>query len=100
MTAAFEYRQAIVMRTDCAGEQVVTIEKEVVHGDRSCDVGRRSVNEIDGMTRGDMLEHHSERRQFLAQRLEQCLDKNFFAIENIDFMIGDLTVNQERHTKS
>ena len=92
---AFGDRQAVVMRTDAAREDVVAVQDQVVGGDGGCDIGT-----LGGVGHtffgGDMLHHHAEFRQALAQRVQHGVDEHRLAVEDVNLGCRDLAMGAER----
>ena len=55
MLRALEYRQAVVMRANIAGQHMVAIEQQVVSRDGSGNIGRCRLHEVDRITGGYVL---------------------------------------------
>src|SRR4051794_34175392 len=57
---SLEYGQAIVMRTDAAGEQRIPIHQQVLRSDRRCDTGACLAHELNRFPRCYVLEHDTQ----------------------------------------
>ena len=58
MHLALQYRQAIKMRTNAAGEHRGAVVEQVLRRNRGGDVGAAGSDEVGGFPRGDVFHHH------------------------------------------
>ncbi len=56
-----------------------------------------SVDEIDRVAGGDVLEHDLEAGQALHQRRQHAFDEARLAVEHVDLGVGDLAMDEKRH---
>lgn len=54
------------------------------------------LNKPNSIHGSNVLHHNLQLRESLDQRLQNCVDKNFLAIKNVNFRICDLSMNLER----
>src|SRR5579864_3138317 len=87
-------RQAVEMGTNAALEDGVSVDDQMMRGDRRREVFFGFADIGGGLFRSDVLEHDAQIGKPSAQRLEGMLDEHRLAIEDIDFRIGCLTVDQ------
>src|SRR5690606_12895644 len=95
--AALEYRQAVVVRTNSAGEQVIAVHHQVLRRNGRCHTIRCLADKVRRIAGGDVLEHHFQLRETLHQWRKTLVDKRLLAIEDIDMGISDLTMYQQQH---
>jgi len=65
-------------------------------GDGRGQIGRSGLDEVHGGFRGDVFEHHRQPRKLLDQAFEFAVDEFGLAVEDIDLVVGDLAVHQQR----
>ena len=100
MQSALEDRQAEKMRSDAAYQHIVTIKKQMLgRNGGGYSVSSRS-DEIDGVLGCNMLKNDAQIGEFLDQRCQCSLDKNSLAIENVDIVVRDFSVYQQREVAS
>ena len=87
--------QAVIMRTDAAGEDVVAVYDQVMRRDRPANAGL--LHEMDAIGGGDMFERDLQFRQPAAERLQHPLDEHRFPVEDVDGRVGHLAMDAERH---
>src|SRR3546814_51297 len=68
-----------------------------MRGNGCANVRRGFVDELHGITGGDVFEHHLEGRETFHDTTHVLIDEDFFAIEHVDITASDLTVDQQRH---
>ena len=86
-----------MMRAHAADQKVVAVEQQVLrrHGCGHIIAGFQY--QSGGFGSGNVFEHDFKIRHLRQNRLHHALDKGGFAVENIDFRIGDFAVNQEQN---
>ena len=97
MNIAFEYRQAVQVRTNTADQHMVTVEHQMLRGDSGRQQFIAVTHILGGIFGGDMLKDHLQSGQALAQRLHHGFNKARFAIEYINLGVGDFPMYQQRH---
>jgi hypothetical protein len=58
--------------------------------------GRRRRHVLRRLARGDVLEHHLQRREVAPQRLHHAVDEHRLAVEQVDLGVGHLAVHQQQ----
>ena len=86
------------MRPDAALKDRIAIDDQMMRGDRRRHIGSAILDIGDRVFRRHMLQHDAQFRQPAAQGVEHALDKHRLPVENIDFGIGHLAMDQEGHT--
>ncbi len=89
--------QAIGVRANAADQHGVAIDVEVLRGDRRGDVGGGARDELRRLCGGDMFKDDLELGEGADERFQRALDEHRLAVEDIDVMVGDLAVDQQRH---
>ena len=84
------------MRTNAADQHVVAVVQQVVRGDGGADVGACRLDELHGVTGGDVLEHHFQGWEARGDATQLLVDEVFLTIEDIDLAARDLAVDQQR----
>src|SRR3984957_6469223 len=72
--------QAVVMRTQSAGEERVAVEKQMVRRDRGRNAGAGFLHELNAGARADMLEHDPQSGKALDEVCEHGFDEACFAV--------------------
>src|SRR3546814_9543313 len=91
MGVALGDRQAVEVRPDPAHQHVVAVVQQVMRGNGCANVRRGFVDELHGITGGDVFEHHLEGREAFHDTTHVLIDEDFFAIEHVD-------IRSEEHT--
>ena len=97
MRLALGDRQAIEMRPDAALKDRIAVDDQMMRGDRRRQIEAAILDIADRLLGRDVLEHDAQFRQPAAQGVEHALDKHRLPVENIDFGIGHLAMDQEGH---
>ena len=95
-----QHRQAVVVRPQAAHEERVAVVEQVVCRDGGRGVVTRLGHVLRRVGRGDVLEHHLQRRKVVAQGLHDLVDEHGFAIEDIHVGVGHFTVHQQQEARS
>ena len=85
------------MGTQAAFEEGVAINVEMVSRDRRSDILRCGAHEIDGVSGGDVLEDDLELWEAVDQRAQHRVDKDSFAVEDVDLAMDHLAVDEQGH---
>ena len=93
MQAALENRQAEKMRSDSAYQHIVTIKQQMLGRNGGGNPVSSRRDEIDGVLGCNMLENDTQIGKFLDQRCQRSLNKDGFAIENVDVVVRDFSVH-------
>ena len=93
---ALEHGQAIVVRSDAAGEERIARPQQMLRRDRRADICRSRRHEIRGVSRGDVLHDHSQRGEVAPQRLELAFQKDLLTVEDVDSGVDHLTMHEQR----
>ena len=97
MRFAFDDGQAVSVRADAAIEHRVAVEHQMLGRDRRGDVWPARAHEVNGIGSGDMLEHDLQRRKVVNKTGQCAFDKHGLAVKNVDVMVGDFAVDEQRH---
>ena len=75
---------------------MVAVDHEVVRGDRGGKAAVVAAHIVGGIGGGDMFHDHAQRGMGAADRVENAVDKDGFAVEDVDCAVGDFSVGAER----
>jgi hypothetical protein len=93
---ALQHRQAVPVRANAPLEDGVAVIEQMVRGNRGC-YGQRQLATNSAASFVVMCSMTTfSRRKALESRAAAPVDKHFFAVEKIDFRIGDLAMHQQR----
>ena len=93
---AFQHRQAVVMWTNATREQTVAIEQQMMCRNRRRDARCATLDKLDGVLRGDVLEHDAQVWKCAHRRLKLFGQEDVFSVENVHVGVGDLAMHQQR----
>ena len=85
------------MRTDAALEHRVAIDRQMVGRDGRRQIWPAGLDERHRFGRGDMFEHHFERRKIGDQLAKNTLNKDSLSVKYVDMALGNLAMDQQRH---
>ena len=81
------------MRANPADQHVVSVKNQVVRGDARCQTIGTVSHILRSITGGDVFHCHAQFWQPTAQGVEHGINEDLFAIENIDTVRGDFTMD-------
>src|SRR3984885_15269360 len=90
-----EQRQAVVVRTQSAGEQRIAVQQQVLRRDGCRDAAACGAHEFDRRPGAYVLEHDPQARPALGQWRQYLLDEAGLALEYVDPRVSDLAVHQQ-----
>ena len=93
VAVAFGHGQTVVMRFDPACQNEVSVDHQMMGGDRRGQIVIAGLGILHAVSRGDMFHDHAQPRRGPAQRIEHALNKDSLAVEDVDIIIGDLAVD-------
>ena len=96
MNVALENGQTEKVRADAAHQHVVAVVEQVVSRDGGPDIAAGSLDELHGVARGDVLEHHFKAWETLGDTAELLIDEVLFAIEDVNFRARHFAMDQQR----
>src|SRR3546814_1689606 len=99
MTAALQYRQAIVVRLDATYQEVITVQEQMLRRDGGGGEYACVLDEIHGIGGGDMFEDDAQCRKGASNVHQILIDKRFFPIKNIDVGAGDFAMSDRKSTR-
>ena len=88
------------MRAQAADKHRVAVQQHVLWGHRGAQPPlRRGAHELHSLPRGDVLQHHTQRRYRVKQRSEHVLKEARLAVEDVNLAASHLAVHQQRQPR-
>ena len=93
---AFGHRQAVIMRFDPSGEDVVAIDHQMMRGDRGSQVRPPFGGVFHALHRGDVLHNHAQTRCRPTDRIQHPFDEHRLAVEDVDLAVDHFAMHTKR----
>ena len=97
MALALEDRQAEQVRANSTNQHVVAVIQQMVGGNGCAYAVRCSIDKVNRVGGGDVLENHLQGRESLDQTDQLLIDKGLFAIKNVHLGMSHFAMHQQRH---
>ena len=73
------------------------VSRQMVRRDGAGELGRGAADNLHGLFRRQMLQHHAQAGKRLEERQQRAIDEHALAVEHIDAVARILAMHQERH---
>ena len=87
------------MRPDSTGKHVISVEKQVMHGDCCANPFVFREDKLHSLLSRDMLEHNFQLWQSRPQWAKNLINEALFPVKNINLMVGYFSMYKQRNFK-